>query len=70
MDKPTYMVVAFVKNPKRGQIVLLKKNLHVSIKKKFDLKKISETQLIKEMQDIKFEFKNKKIKTKILRKNI
>lgn len=60
-EKPNYMIVVFVKNPKVGQVLELKKNLNVSIKRRFTLKEISETQLINEINDIKFDFKNKNL---------
>lgn len=61
IEQPYYMIVVFVNNPKKGQILVLKKHLHISIKRRFSLKEISENQLMNEINNIKFEFKNKKL---------
>lgn len=61
IEKPYYMIVLFVKNPKIGQTLVLKKHLHISIKRRFSLKEISEEQLVNEIRDIVFDFKNKKL---------
>ncbi|MDP2685052.1 MAG: hypothetical protein Q8P20_08530 [bacterium] len=60
-EQPYYMIVVFVNNPKKGQVMVLKKHLHISIKRRFSLKEISEDQMIKEIGDIIFDFKNKKL---------
>lgn len=60
-DKPFYSIMIFTKNPKKGQVIVKKKNPHITVKRKFTLKDISEKELADEIKEIKFEFKNQKL---------
>jgi len=60
-DKPYYQIAIFLKNPKKGQVIVMKKNPHITVKRRFSIKDITENQLSKALKEIKFEFKNKKL---------